>query len=86
MRYDIVYAKRVEKVLRSLPPKLARRILEKIEEVAEDPYGKHLNVTRLQGSHQFRLRVGDWRIIYELQDQELILFAVDLGARGGIYQ
>jgi mRNA interferase RelE/StbE len=86
MRYEIVYARRVEKVLRALPPKLAARILEKIEEVAEDPYGKNPNVTRLQGSHQYRLRVGDWRVIYELQDAELILFAVDLGARGGIYQ
>lgn len=73
------------KELFRLPVNGQRRIVEKIKEVAADPYGRHNNVTKLQGREGYRLRIGDWRVIYELHDDQLELWALEVGPRGGIY-
>ncbi len=83
--YKVVTTKSFAKELSRLPVNWQKRIVEEIKEVAADPYGRHSNVTRLQGRDGYRLRVGDWRIIYELHDDRLELWALEVGARGGIY-
>jgi mRNA interferase RelE/StbE len=83
--YTVVTTKSFAKALFRLPVNWQRRIVGKIREVAADPYGKHSNVTKLQGRDGYRLRVGDWRVIYELHDDRLELWALEVGARGGIY-
>jgi mRNA interferase RelE/StbE len=63
-----------------------KRIVGKIKEIAVDPYAKHnKNVTKLQGREGYRLRIGDWRVIYELHDDRLELWALEVGTRGGIF-
>ncbi len=62
-----------------------KRIVAKIRQVAADPYSPNRNVTKLQGRDGYRLRVGDWRIIYELDAGRLLMLVVEMGARGGIY-
>ncbi|MGA8298909.1 MAG: helix-turn-helix domain-containing protein [Terriglobales bacterium] len=67
------------KALFRLPMNWQKRILGKIKDIAADPYAKHNNVTKLQGREGYRLRVGDWRAIYELHDDRLEI----VGFRGG---
>ncbi len=83
--YAIVTTKSFAKSLSQLPVNWQKRIVEKIKEVAVDPYGKHNNVTKLQGRDGYRLRIGDWRVIYELHDDRLELWALRVGARGEVY-
>jgi len=83
--YKVVTTKSFAKALSRLPVNLQKRIVAKIKEVATDPYDTHSNVTRLQGRDGYRLRVGDWRVIYELHDDRLELWVLEVGARGGIY-
>ena len=83
--YRVVTTKSFAKSLARLPLQWQKRIVAKIREVAADPYGRHNNVTKLQGRDAYRLRVGDWRVIYELHDDRLELWALEVGARGGIY-
>jgi mRNA interferase RelE/StbE len=83
--YKVVTAKSFDRDLLRLPMNWQRRIIRKVQEVASDPYAKHNNVTKLQGRKGYRLRVGDWRVIYELHDDRLELWAIELGSRGGIY-
>ena len=83
--YKVVTTKSFAKELSRIPVNWQKRIVEKIKEVAVDPYGRHNNVTKLQGRDGYRLRVGDWRINYELHDDRLELWALGVGARGGIY-
>jgi mRNA interferase RelE/StbE len=83
--YTVVTTRSFAKALSRLPMNWQKRIVEKIREVAADPYASHNNVTRLQGRDAYRLRVGDWRVIYELHDDRLELWALEVGARGGIY-
>ena len=83
--YKVVTTKSFAKALSRLPVNWQKRILGKIKEVAADPYAQHNNVTKLQGRDGYRLRVGDWRVIYELHGDRLELWVLEVGARGGIY-
>jgi mRNA interferase RelE/StbE len=59
-------------------------IRKKVREVADDPAAAR-NVKKLTGRDGYRLRVGDWRVVYELDDGVLVLIVIDIGPRGGIY-
>ena len=83
--YKILYQKRAEKMLERIPKNWSDRIRQKIEELAEAPYGQINNATKLQNRPGYRLRVGDWRIIYEINEEEIIIVVVDVGPRGSIY-
>ena len=83
--YAIITTTSFAKSLSRLPVNWQRRIVGKVKEIATDPYGRHNNVTKLQGRDGYRLRIGDWRVIYEIHDDRLELWVLDVGARGGIY-
>jgi mRNA interferase RelE/StbE len=83
--YRVVTTKSFDKALAKLPLNWQKRIVAKIKEVAADPYAPNNNLTKLQGRDGYRLRVGDWRVIYELQDERLMMLVLDMGPRGDIY-
>jgi mRNA interferase RelE/StbE len=83
--YRVATTKSFDKALMKLPANWQKRILAKIKEVAVDPYAPNNNLTKLQGREGYRLRVGDCRVIYELQDERLTMLVLDVGPRGGIY-
>lgn len=79
----IAYSKAAAKALIRMPANEAKRVRGKIEQYAADPASQANNVKRLQGRPGFRLRVGDWRVIFN--DQGDVLDILDIGPRGGIY-
>ena len=81
----LTYTKRAQKVLLSLSRDTARQIREKLGMLAENPNVPNNNATKLQGRSGYRLRIGDWRVIYDIVDNELIILVLDIGPRGGIY-
>lgn len=83
--YSVITTPRARKALNRLPANWQDRIIAKLEAVARDPYAPNNNVTRLQGREGFRLRVGDWRVIYVLEDDRLVMLVVEVGPRGGVY-
>jgi mRNA interferase RelE/StbE len=84
--YEVVFTKQALRSLRRIPRNIAMLIREKLEQLAEDPYAPNNNVTKLVGRPGYRLRVGDWRVIYELQDGQLILLVIKIGPRGEVYE
>lgn len=84
--YSVVYSKQATRILSRMPRNLALSIRVKIAAVAANPYARHNNVTKLQGREGYRLRVGDWRVIYEIADAQLVIHVVRIATRGGIYQ
>jgi len=84
--YKIVVTKTFEKRLSRLTLDWQHRIMDKINSIAENPYGNHKNVKKLQGCEGYRLRVGDWRIIYDLQNDALVMLVMEMDTRGGIYK
>ena len=83
--YNIVFTKQADKALRKMPQNIARLIRQKLDQIAADPYAKHNNVTKLQNRPGYRLRVGDWRIIYEIHNDQLVVLVLKIAPRGGVY-
>jgi mRNA interferase RelE/StbE len=84
--YSVTFLKQAQRTLLKMPRSEAIRIREKIEQIAREPYAKHNNVTKLQNRPGYRLRVGDWRVIYDMQDDELILLVIKIASRGEVYR
>jgi mRNA interferase RelE/StbE len=74
--YEILFTKQADQALRKMSRTTARLIREKLDQLAQDPHARNLNVTKLQGRPGFRLRVGDWRVIYELQEDKRLVILV----------
>jgi mRNA interferase RelE/StbE len=80
--YRIIIKKPAKKFIDRLPMNEKRRIVEAIERLPEGD-----DIKRLKGhSDLFRLRVGDYRIIYTVDNGELIVCIIDAGNRGEIYR
>jgi mRNA interferase RelE/StbE len=86
MAYRIEVTKAFSRKFQALPKNAQRTIEKKIELLALDPYARNNNVKRLEGRSGYRLRVGDWRVIYDLNDATVTLLLLEIGARGGIYK
>ena len=84
--YDIRYSKEATKSLLRMPRNTAKLIREKVEMIAADPYADHPNAKQLQGRDGYRLRVGDWRVIYKIQSEELMIMVLKVASRGEVYK
>ena len=84
--YRIVFTKQADRALRKMSRNRAQLIREKLDQLAQDPYVRNLNVTRLQGRSGYRLRVGDWRVIYDLEDDQLVILVLKIAPRGEVYR
>jgi len=82
--YKIELKKSVLKDFESIPKKDLQRILLSIKSLAEDP--RPPQSKKLSGYEQYRLRQGNYRILYEIKDDVLIVFVVAVGHRKDIYR
>jgi mRNA interferase RelE/StbE len=63
---------------------MADLVRAKIQQYADDPTSLSNNVIQLQGRDGFRLRVGNWRVIF--QDDGTVVAILEIGPRGSIYE
>lgn len=80
---QVSYTRAAIRALRRMPANSATLIRSKIEAYAADPAAQANNVKALKGRKGIRLRVGDWRVI--MDDQENVVAILDVGPRGDIY-
>ena len=83
-RYRLVFKKSVAKDLRGIPKKDVARILKCFDSLAEDPRGT--GCEKLSGQERYRVRQGAYRIIYEIQDDVLVVVVVTVGHRKEVYK
>lgn len=83
--FEVVISKSARRCLTRMPAKTAQIIRGKIAAVAADPLAQHNNVTPLRGIEGFRLRVGDWRVLYQLDVHAQVLRITNILPRGGAY-
>ena len=83
-RYRVELKKGVLKDLSILPRKDIRRILAAIQSLADNP--RPPQAKKLSGREQYRLRQGDYRILYAIQDDVLVVFVVAVNHRREVYR
>lgn len=79
--YNIKFVKKAEKFIKKQDKDTQKRIIKAIIELPDG------DIKRLKGMNEiYRLRVGDFRILFEKNDKELIIVVIDAGNRGQIYK
>ena len=82
--YKIFFKKSVEKDFKVISKKDLKKILDRIETLAENP--RPPGCEKLTGQQRYRLRQGRYRILYSVQDDELTVWVVKIGHRRNIYR
>ena len=83
--YKIVFVSSADKQLKKLAKSVQRLIIEKIKKL--DIFQSNNNVKKLIGtSDLYRLRVGDYRVVYQIRKQELVVLILKVGHRKDIYK
>jgi mRNA interferase RelE/StbE len=82
MPFEIVWSDSATRQLQKLDRQVARRIFEKVGELAHEPFR---NVRRLAGEPYYRLRVGDYRAILRIREKELQVLVLKVGHRESVY-
>lgn len=86
MRYTLLIKKQAKKALQSLARTDRNRIAEKITLLGENPDNPTLDIKPLQGEPYYRLRVGQWRVIFDRDDEVKIIAIEKIKPRGGAYK
>lgn len=84
MRYTVVLRRAAEKALDKLPHWLQDRIRVHIDALADNP--RPHGCVKLTGSGEYRIRVGDYRVVYLIEDARLVVIVVRVGPRGDVYR
>ena len=85
MSYMITYVPSAAKAIRKLDRSTARRLLDAIEWLASDPRPPG-SIQLKGGSGEFRIRVGDYRVVYGIHHDELVVLVLRVGHRREVYR
>jgi mRNA interferase RelE/StbE len=85
MSYQIQIKRSAQKELEELPKREQRRIVRAIESLSEDP--RPQGVRKIVGGEDlYRLRVGDYRVVYQIQEAIVTIWVIRIGHRRDIYR
>jgi mRNA interferase RelE/StbE len=85
MTYTIIIPKAVQKQLDVLPDKVYERVSIKIQQLTDDP--RPDGVVKLKGlGNEYRIRISDYRIRYEIDDQALLILLLQCRHRRDVYK
>jgi mRNA interferase RelE/StbE len=84
--FKVEYSKSARNALKAMPRNVAELIVEKIGTLAADPFAPNNNVRKLTSHPGYRLRVGDWRVVYLIHERALLIAVVRITPRGEAYQ
>lgn len=84
MRYSVIVQRRAQKRITRLPKDTQDRIEESLQALSNDP--RPPGSRKLRGRDGWRIRVGDYRAIYEIDDEAREVLVVDIGHRRDVYR
>ncbi|MGB5496992.1 MAG: type II toxin-antitoxin system RelE/ParE family toxin [Sedimenticolaceae bacterium] len=82
--YRVVYKKTAIKAMARMPKGISSKMIDTLELIAEDPRAYQGDWKQLSGSPYWRLRVGGYRAVCDLQKNQLVLLVVKAGPRGDV--
>lgn len=85
--YRIEFVKSAIKEFDRLPAKVQINTREALTLLSQNPYSELLKVKKLKGADNlYRIRLGDYRIVYEIRNQQLIILVIKIGHRSEVYR
>ena len=83
-KYRLRLKKSAAKEIENLPRKDCARVVGAIQKLLDDPYEQ--NTQKLSGQEKYRIRVGNYRVLYEIINDELVVMVVKVGHRKDVYR
>ena len=83
-KYRVEIKKSAVKEIEHLPRRDIKAVLDKISSLAENP--RPHDCKKLSGQEKYRVRCGDYRILYSIEDDILIVYVVNVGHRKDVYR
>ena len=84
--YELTIKRQAIKALQNMPRQNAQRIRRELDKLAAQPNRRDVDVASLTGRPGFRLRVGDWRIIFTREDTARVIDVLRIVPRGQAYK
>lgn len=82
--YKIEIKASAQKELKNLPNKELKKVIEKISSLATNP--RPTGCKKLSGDEKYRIRVGNYRVLYSIEDEILVIFIFKVGHRKDVYE
>lgn len=82
--YTVVLSRKAEKALKKLPASMQPRIVELLENLQENP--RPDGVKKLTDRDAWRMRIGDYRVVYTIHDKQLIVVVIKIAHRREAYR
>ena len=82
--YRLLFKRSVTKDLRAIPQAAVARLLERIQGLAAEP--RPPGCEKLSAQERYRVRVGRYRIVYEIRDRDLVVLIVKVADRKDVYR
>ena len=84
MSYRLLFLRRAQKELASLPDPIYGRVKAAVADLGDDPRPRYSR--KLRSREGYRMRVGDYRVIYGIDDDQRLVTILDIGHRSDIYR
>jgi len=81
--YNIEIKKSATKEIEKLPKATLKKVVDKIQSLANTP--RPVGCKKLTADEKYRVRVGDYRILYSIEDKKLVIYVVKVGHRKKVY-
>ena len=81
--YQVVIDRYAQKQLDKIPPPHFNRIIKAVNQLTVNP--RPPGYKKLKGRYGYRIRIGDYRVIYAIKDEILTVYVIDIGDRKNIY-
>jgi len=86
-KWTIEYSNSAKKYLKTLSKLERERIEKAVDKLQDGPYNRSdLDIKPLRASDNWRMRVGKYRVIFNIEQNKIHITIVDIGTRGGIYK
>jgi mRNA interferase RelE/StbE len=86
MPYQVIFTKSAAKILQKMPRDIARSVRQKLDQIAADPFAPLPGIIKLQNRDGYRFRIGDWRVIYDIQKEKVTILVVKIATREEVYR
>lgn len=85
--YKVELTRSARKEFDQLPKKIQGKVLEVLDVLGRNPYSELLQIKKLKGAEGlYRVRIGDYRIVYSVESQQLTVLVIKIGNRKDVYR